>query len=421
VRVLATSVGDASAVVEEGTLSVVPFIDVRAELAPRTSRARRVGRHRLAVTNAGNTTSLTRLSASDPDESLDIRLRHERIEVAPGTTRVVRIRVRPLHRGWSGSPAPLPFQLVVEPKGAPPIELAGAMEHRRMLPRWVPAALVVVGVLLVALLILQSRTSTVGSRATSGAPGGGTPAGNARPPGTGPGGAGAGGGGGGKGAAAAGKAPSTTPAPAAAPAAASATYGLCPAKGTSPPPAIYTADGNHHDGVVQNGAGYGQGRSTASSDQAFTFFGGASDVNLDGIGELGNGDFCLSLDVKTTQRQQGSLLGNRNVEGDGRWWNLRVDGTGHPLIELDDHGLSADVTYVTVAAPQTVNDGRWHNITVLRVGNLVNIYVDQVLRGSQTSRQVINVSNGDPTRIGADDFVSFSGQIDNVLITQGGV
>ncbi|MDX6389912.1 MAG: hypothetical protein QOJ73_975, partial [Streptosporangiaceae bacterium] len=86
---------------------------------------------------------------------------------------------------------------------------------------------------------------------------------------------------------------------------------------------------------------------------------------------------------------------------------------------LDNNGLANRTAYVRVDAvgPQ-VNDGHWHNLTVLRLGTLLNVYVDRELVGTAAS-DAIDVSNGAHTRIGSDGFLSFTGAIDEVLIARG--
>jgi hypothetical protein len=126
-------------------------------------------------------------------------------------------------------------------------------------------------------------------------------------------------------------------------------------------------------------------------------------------------DFCVSLDVKTLQRSTASLLGNRDAAAPpGHWWDIRMQATGEPYLELDNSAGGAGS--VTLAAMSKINDGRWHTVMAVRLGTLVNLYVDGAMANS-ASAHVIDVSNRSPTRIGTDGFAPFVGAIDDLTIS----
>src|SRR5215204_6132614 len=60
----------ADAIVEEGVLTVAPFVDTAADLMPRTSHGRFGGKHELAFDNRGNVPLEGVLAAGDPDGRL---------------------------------------------------------------------------------------------------------------------------------------------------------------------------------------------------------------------------------------------------------------------------------------------------------------------------------------------------------------
>jgi hypothetical protein len=420
VRVVATAAGEASAVVEEGTLVIGPFTEVVAVLRPRQSRGTLSGRHRLLVTNRGNVPTQARLAAVDPDERVGVRFRPEQVQAGPGATEEVAVRVRPRRMLLMGTPEQIPFEVAVEPTGAPGLRLQASMDHRRLIPRWVPMLLALAAVLLVALLVLRARSASPVSLAGSGAPGvpaTGNQAGSGTPN---------------RGAGTAKQAtPTPPPAPAPAvvppPAVTQETRGACPMGPAFARRSLYVADGTAkdtagggQDGTLRSGAAYGPGSTGTAPDQAFVLNGGFSAVDAGpAVGDLSASNFCVSMDLNTSQQGAASLIGNRNSAGDGQWWNVRMSDTGQPYLELDNNGLANRTAYVRVDAvgPQ-VNDGHWHNLTVLRLGTLLNVYVDRELVGSAVS-DVIDVSNGAHTRMGSDGFLSFSGAIDEVLIARG--
>lgn len=106
-------------VVEEGSVQVGGFAAVQARIVPRTSEGKRKAVHRVEVTNTGNSVVTASLSASDPDEHLAFNLEPGTLSIDPGATRVSKVKVaaRKAHSGRS--PRRLPFNVVVEPGGAP--------------------------------------------------------------------------------------------------------------------------------------------------------------------------------------------------------------------------------------------------------------------------------------------------------------
>jgi hypothetical protein len=339
------------------------------------------------------------------------------VQAAPGATEEVAVRVRPRRLLLMGTPEQIPFEVAVEPTGAPGLRLQASMDHRRLIPRWVPMVLALAAVLLIAVLVLRARSAAPVSLAGIGAPaapGTGSQAGSGAPnPGGGT----------------AKQAPPPPPAPAVVPppAVIQETRGVCPTGAAFARRSLYVADGTAkdtagggQDGTLLSGAAYGPGSAGTAPDQAFVLNGGFSAVDAGpAVGDLGTSDFCVSMDLNTSQQGSASLIGNRNSDGDGQWWNVRLSDSGRPYLELDNHGMAGKTAYVRVDAitPQ-VNDGHWHNITVLRLGTLLNVYVDRELVGSATS-DAIDVSNGAHTRMGADGFLSLSGAIDEVLIVRG--
>jgi hypothetical protein len=319
-----------------------------------------------------------------------------------------------------GTPEQIPFEVAVEPTGAPGLRLQASMDHRRLIPRWVPMLLALAAVLLVALLVLRARSASPVSLAGSGAPGvpaTGNQAGSGTPN---------------RGGGTAKQAvPPPPPPPAAAvvppPAVTQETRGACPTGAALARRSLYTADGTAkdtaaggQDGTLLSGAAYGPGSTGTAPDQAFVLNGGFSAVDVGpAVGDLGTSDFCISMDLNTSQQGAASLIGNRNSADDGQWWDVRLSDTGQPYLEFDNHGMSSRTAYVRVdAVAPPVNDGHWHNLTVMRLGTLLNVYVDRELVGTAAS-DAIDVSNGAHTRMGADGFLSYSGAIDEVLIARG--
>jgi hypothetical protein len=126
---------DGSAIVE-GAVTLAPFTDIKAELVPKTSHARRRGRHRLIVENRGNTGADLGLSAADQDDALEFRFRPDLLFVEAGTAAFVRLRADPRKRFLKGPSKSLPFQAYVTGGDPDTVTVEGAVLQRQIMPEW---------------------------------------------------------------------------------------------------------------------------------------------------------------------------------------------------------------------------------------------------------------------------------------------
>lgn len=141
-------------VIVEGAVTLGSFVDVRAELAPKTSRARRRARYRLVVANRGNTGIDLEASAADPDNALEFRVRPGYFFVPAGTAAFVRLRAEPRRRFLKGPDKSLPFQVYVTGGQAEPVTVEGAVLQRQIMPEWLLPLLAISTAATAALLAL---------------------------------------------------------------------------------------------------------------------------------------------------------------------------------------------------------------------------------------------------------------------------
>lgn len=131
-----------STVVEEGLVTVEPFVEVAAELVPAKRRGRRRAKFRLAVDNTGNEGTQVEVLGADPDDELAIELDPAAFLARPGTATIVKVRTVPHKRFLKGEPKTRPFQLLVVADGKDPVTTDGVMTHEQLMPKWlVPAAI----------------------------------------------------------------------------------------------------------------------------------------------------------------------------------------------------------------------------------------------------------------------------------------
>lgn len=158
VRVVPT--GDAGGtVVPEGRVTVLPFTETTAELVPRSSHGALSGRHRFAVDNRGNTPVTVRLAAQPGSELARVDFAAPELRIEAGRAEFGKLRVRPAKRMWRGTPVTHPFQVSAAPQPAAegqevpePVLVDGSYQQEPLLPRWLPRALIVAAVVLVALV-----------------------------------------------------------------------------------------------------------------------------------------------------------------------------------------------------------------------------------------------------------------------------
>jgi len=142
------------AVVPEGVVEVLPFLDTTAELVPRTTHGRRGARHQVAVDNRGNTAVSVLLACADGTDELTFRVQDPHLAVAPGTAQFSTVRVRPRRRFWRGPDKTLPFVVQVAAENTVPVTLDGTFVQTALLPRWFLKALLALLALLAVLVAL---------------------------------------------------------------------------------------------------------------------------------------------------------------------------------------------------------------------------------------------------------------------------
>ncbi|AEW99561.1 COG1470 family protein [Streptantibioticus cattleyicolor] len=216
--------------VPETTVTVTPFRELRAELAPRRRRGWLRARYRTSVRNAGNAEAGITLVPGQAGEELRFAFQPAAPRLAPGESVDVRTKVRTGKPIWFGKPVTWPFRITVGHGGGPEDGeaertgqeevLEGEFLQLSIFPKWLLALLAAIIALLLAWFALvrpavqssakQAAAEAVGKKAAAlgldgtgqhtgaagGASGQGTPGTGAQPaPGGGTGGTGGGPGG----------------------------------------------------------------------------------------------------------------------------------------------------------------------------------------------------------------------------------
>lgn len=126
-------------VVPEAVVRVSAYTSTTAEVRPRTSAARRTGRHLVAVDNRGNVALAVAVTGADPDDAVKITGRPATLAVGPGQAGFAKVRVRHRRRRWRGEPVTRPFQVVLTPRvydePQPPVVLDATAVQLPVVPR----------------------------------------------------------------------------------------------------------------------------------------------------------------------------------------------------------------------------------------------------------------------------------------------
>lgn len=114
VRVLPQELAE-FATVPEGTLRILPYAEVTAELSPQMAQSRGRARYQVAVDNRGNHPLAVGLRGTDRSQALAFGLPKAPVTVEPGRAAFVQVPVRAKKRLWRGVAVPHAFQLTATP------------------------------------------------------------------------------------------------------------------------------------------------------------------------------------------------------------------------------------------------------------------------------------------------------------------
>ncbi|MFI2608362.1 hydrolytic protein [Kitasatospora sp. NPDC018619] len=102
--------------VPETTVTVTPFHELQAALAPRRRRGWLRGRYRASVRNLGNAPTEVAFTPAQAGEDLRFGITPEKLRLEPGESGEVRVQARARKLIWFGKPASWPFEVTVGPQ-----------------------------------------------------------------------------------------------------------------------------------------------------------------------------------------------------------------------------------------------------------------------------------------------------------------
>lgn len=130
--------------------------------------------------------------------------------------------------------------------------------------------------------------------------------------------------------------------------------------------------------------------------------------------DFGSNDFTISVWVNTTISTSMGLLVKANTNYP---FYLYLSG-GYACIA--SYQTTGTANFTITGSTTLVNTGTWHNISAMRIGNTVYLYVDGISQGTATFSGSINATT-DIVIIGANYSYGgkFNGYIDELYINNG--
>ncbi|MFE2409025.1 hydrolytic protein [Kitasatospora sp. NPDC059408] len=106
--------------VPETTVTVTPFQELQAAIAPRRRRGWLRGRYRTSVRNLGNAAGSVVFTPGQAGEDLRFKVTPEKLRLEPGESGEVRLQARARKLIWFGKQASWPFEVTVGPEEVKP-------------------------------------------------------------------------------------------------------------------------------------------------------------------------------------------------------------------------------------------------------------------------------------------------------------
>jgi len=155
-------------------------------------------------------------------------------------------------------------------------------------------------------------------------------------------------------------------------------------------------------------------------------FDGTGGVSLGtSVGNFGTADFNITLTIQTSYQGDQAVFTKRSGNS-AHMLQMRIQENGSPVVEVRDDGLNPCCGYTFVGdGTQNVLDGSPHQLSLVRTGENLYVYVDGALASGTTYGVPFTLDLSSPGYT-AEDFVlggypqypdlNFRGQIDNLTI-----
>ena len=182
----------------------------------------------------------------------------------------------------------------------------------------------------------------------------------------------------------------------------------------------WTGDGHARDSLGRHPGGARETAFAPGVDAyAFSLDGSRSFVSIAHRPTLnfGAADFTVGFWMRTSAVGARAVLNKRAACATGSgFWDIRLTLDGRMEAELTGDG--SFIYAVISAAP--VNDGTWRHVALVRQGATARLYIDGQAQGFVDTKEVLNIGNTAPWRIGSDPCIGadrtrfYQGMLDEV-------
>lgn len=135
------SSGNGSRIDAEATIAIEETVAYAVSLLPPRSSSGSSGKHQVVVDNTGNTPMMIEVAAQAADNLVDIELAAPLVNVDPGKSAKIEMKLHPKSRFWSGQPQEHPFTVRVAGSDNQVHELSGVYEQGPRVRPWFGPAL----------------------------------------------------------------------------------------------------------------------------------------------------------------------------------------------------------------------------------------------------------------------------------------
>jgi gliding motility-associated-like protein len=209
--------------------------------------------------------------------------------------------------------------------------------------------------------------------------------------------------------------------------------GYCGTCNVTPPSDCDTADllacypfsGNVNDSIGNNhGTVNGANLVTdryGNSNSAYNFDGVNDDIQINAtLGNFNTSDYTISFWMKMNNNDNSiyRFIEKRNICNFHNFWGINITN-GQLQLEIDQSNSS---NYLTIISKTKINDGNWHQVSFVRKGNDLNVFIDGKFDTVKLGSMIINSDNsfvlkfGTGVCVGLDGTKFFLGQLDDIKI-----
>ncbi len=143
-------------------------------------------------------------------------------------------------------------------------------------------------------------------------------------------------------------------------------------------------------------------------------FNGASCVNFGpSAGNFGTNNFAVDFWIATSASGAQTILGKRPTSGFASLWGFRMGADGTVNFSICANASGKDNRVLTSAS--AINDGSFHEVTAVRLGLDVFLYIDGKLSAEGATGSIADISNTTALTAGWEPCVSGEAQFDGVL------